>query len=572
LPDFDWTQAPVASTLQTLRAWARGNAVSIGVATAFAIGLLAAEVAWFHDAYYSQANGSSYWSRFTSPEFSPGLALQLALIVASMGLFISFVHTSLLLPWRHRAVAVAMFSLACCIEYAWQGALTRYTDAGDIRQFLVVADSGTLTQGLKIFFSWDALLPSLAFAALLAAAPRPAGSAGLMRLAGVLAVMLSFYAATAQASHYVQIYRDFLKYPVPAFNAVFRTLGDYTRVVADTYDGPRDLVPPVTSLAEPRRNIVFVVDESVRGDHLSLNGYHRATTPYLQSLEAAGRLQNWGIASSVTTCSDSSTGLLLSGLRPDDLPDTHYVSKKAPTILQYAKAVGYRTAFFDGLMNELWNLSTRDLSYVDDWRGVKHFGGAGPDVDVAIARAAREVLTTSRGNFLWIGKAGAHFMYHRRFPDSAARWRPYVDTDDWVGQDAAAMVNAYDNAISYNLDRFFQTLLGPDGLADTTIVYTSDHGETLLDHASRTPHCGFTRNEAIVPLFMIGGPPAADTAYRASHPNIFPTLLDLMGVPDGLRQRPYALSLLTATRRDSVPRFFLGPHLQGTQRIAFDVE
>ena len=66
-------------------------------------------------------------------------------------------------------------------------------------------------------------------------------------------------------------------------------------------------------------------------------------------------------------------------------------------------------------------------------------------------------------------------------------------------------------------------------------------------------------------------PDGVDTKYRASHQNLFPTLLDLMGVPAASRVIQYERSLLVATEEDSQPRSFFGVDLGTTHsRINFD--
>jgi glucan phosphoethanolaminetransferase (alkaline phosphatase superfamily) len=52
------------------------------------------------------------------------------------------------------------------------------------------------------------------------------------------------------------------------------------------YHGPRDDLPTFHAFQRPLDSIIYVIDESVRGSNLSLNGYPRATTPFLQSLES----------------------------------------------------------------------------------------------------------------------------------------------------------------------------------------------------------------------------------------------------------------------------------------------
>jgi glucan phosphoethanolaminetransferase (alkaline phosphatase superfamily) len=98
----------------------------------------------------------------------------------------------------------------------------------------------------------------------------------------------------------------------------------------------------------------------------------------------------------------------------------------------------------------------------------------------------------------------------------------------------------------------------PDDYGETTFLYTSDHGETLLDGGVPWLHCGPTKSETTVPLLLISQQDyAVDTDYKASHYNIFATLLDLMQFPQSERLYQYPLSLFAAKATDSTDRYFL---------------
>jgi glucan phosphoethanolaminetransferase (alkaline phosphatase superfamily) len=542
---------------------------ALAAAAAFSVCLFAVELAMFRSAYYSDANGVGYVAQLVHAPTWKWLLLQIGLVTWSVLTFILFVHTTIVGTTPTQIAGVGLFAVANVIEYSAMTALARGTDAADIRQFLIVNDVGVLLHDGTEFLSQPAVLPATALVLLQiryrTVAPRASGA----RLAVVLGAMLVAYVATANVPPWVQVYRDYIKYPLPAFNGVWRTLADYTRVAAQTVDGPRGAVPAATG-PPPQRNVVFIVDESVRADRLSLNGYARDTTPFLVGLERAGMLQNWGIASAIATCSDAAHALLMTGLRVDDLPTTDAATRRTATIFQYAKALGYRTHYLDGSMKTWWSLRPQDAPFVNDWKGSGSFGTA-PDNDLAIARAVRDLVTGSRGHFVWVTKVGAHFHYNTRFADAAAVWRPYASAI--VGNDDPVPVdNAYDNALRYSVDGFFRALLAggrvPD---DTVILYTSDHAETIVPDVSRAaPHCGTAREQAMVPLFLLGYSGPVDTGFGAGHGNVFATLLDLLGWPDRLRLRPYELSLLRASGSDSKPRYYVGPFLHAAKRLPFD--
>ena len=260
----------------------------------------------------------------------------------------------------------------------------------------------------------------------------------------------------------------------------------------------------------PTNNIVLVFDESIRGDHLSLNGYQRPTTQYLESLAREKVLLNWGIAVSASTISHPSYNAMITGATPEMLETLNYNEiNSLPTLFQFAKAMNYRTYLIDGQMKEYWGGNPDDLNYVDSYISMKEIGGpdrvedwekgskiTGDDIrnnalkqweiDGKIAGMVNEIFSGSKGNFIFIYKRGAHFPYEKNYPESEAVWKPaYHFTDQYEVPPAdqyQSIVNSYDNALRYNIDDFFKRL-SPDYSNlpnNTVIVYTGDHGESFL--------------------------------------------------------------------------------------------
>ena len=102
---------------------------------------------------------------------------------------------------------------------------------------------------------------------------------------------------------------------------------------------------PFHASQRPLDSIIYVIDESVRGSNLSLNGYPRATTPFLQSLETRGLLKNLGICVAAGSFSHISNAYLITG--HNAFPDDDFRTEKNPTIFDYAKKMGYETIYID---------------------------------------------------------------------------------------------------------------------------------------------------------------------------------------------------------------------------------
>lgn len=550
----------------------RMNRPALVLSGILTVGLFSAEIFLFQRSYYSQSNGNSYLNELARHSLLWEMFFHVVVVSVSLILFGAFVYWALISRRAYRLFYFLVFAISVLTEYSCQRSLSRFSDAEDIKLFILATNLETQTDALKMFLSWAGIVPCAGFALCLLLFKAPRRSAGLKGMVAVLIAMFGFYLLMAQQK---VLYKNYVKYPVVSFNAFFRTLGDYAKVAASTPDKTRETVEVIPVAQRPANNIIFVVDESVRGDHLSLNGYARETTPYLESLAVKGMLQNWGIATSVTTCTESSTLLLATGLKVQDLPDVADKAHEAPTIFQYAKAMGYRTYYLDGQMNVLWNLKPADMKYVDEWWNLNRFLGISnhrENVDFAIAETARKIVETSTGNFIWVIKSGMHFPYYKRFPENEAKWAPFFASDRGGELVPDQLANSYDNAIKYNLDGFFKSLIPDSKLpGNTVMLYTSDHGETVGQDGNPNCHCGVAKLEVVVPLFVIGyAQTSLDTKFRASHENLFATLLDFMQVPQSIRKREYARSLLQARETDTGPRFYVGPGLLGQDKFRFD--
>jgi glucan phosphoethanolaminetransferase (alkaline phosphatase superfamily) len=243
----------------------------------------------------------------------------------------------------------------------------------------------------------------------------------------------------------------------------------------------------------------------------------------------------------------------------DDFPDRQHAIFTWPTLFQYAKAMHYETHLFDGeSSSRRYGLDWRDMAFVDDWRTTSTFGDDA-ETDFRMAGAAAPVLAARAAQFVVILKRGNHEPPEANYPAGTGMWSPSRDQAVPPGQELAAITNAYDNAIRFNLDAFFRSLLAVDGhLPRAAGLYTSDHAEALGDDGGAPFIRRMSHEVLTVPLLGFGDEfPRADTGYRASHRNIFATVLDLMGVPAGVRAHAYGRSLLQAhaTDRDLRPVF-----------------
>lgn len=545
----------------------------LAVAFGFTFGLLVLETAFFPNYYYD------FLINLKNSNYSSILRLLISGGANFLAAF-CFIAASLLSSYKYRIIYFSLFCLAVLTEYGYQRAFSRFTTLEDIGNALFAADMRIMFSSIGEYFVFSAIFPCLLYGLLLLGV-KPVLKNGLKWLLAVFVLYSGFFTFTA--------YFTTNSYPSISFNAYFRTLFNFPvswyfgsihqPAFSVFYQTPRMEVS-YRALNLPNNNIVFIVDESMRGDHLSVNGYERQTSPFLEELNRKGVIKNWGIAVSGTTCSITSNNLLLSGV--NEIPDTSGNTFKFPTIFQYAKAMGYKTFYFDGQLSYRWVGKPSDVQYVDEWLFSNVLRkGEWYDIDGDIARKVNEIVSSSTGNFIWVNKFGVHFPYKNSYPDSAAKWLPIPQAGEKFSLSQASdeqekIKNSYDNAILYNSEIFF-TRLFENGLAVKTFyVYTSDHGQNLSENGRASSHCLTTKNEAKVPLLLIAEPnvlPEADAGFKASHANIFPALLDLMNFPESERRIDYSPSLLKAKANESKTRFYYSGNLHSkisSKKLAFD--
>ena len=493
-----------------------------------------------------------YVTKIAQREFAFGLG-GLFLVLISWLWALAFFRASLTASGRVKIFCFLMFALAVFFEYGYQNAFSRFSSVEDLRVALFDATSEQRRGSIAAYLDWRAALPAVVYGALLFKF-RATRRASWKPIALVLAVFAIFFSSISSFTNG--------QFPTVSLDAFLRTAVLSPWKWASGYHGPREQVFIHRQL-DPKNNVVFVVDESIRGDHLGINGYQRNTTPYLAELQTKGWLYNSGIASSGGTCSEKSDSLLFTGMTPADLPDTTFEIRRRPNLFQYAKAAGYKTIFLDGQKETYWLGTSYDRQYIDDWKPSSTFQGAENfDLDAVIGKKIASLVNNSTGQFIFVIKRGVHYPYVANFPATAAEWQP-VDTVETEIDPARKeqLVNTYDNALKYNLESFFLSLNVEHWQNKTVLVYTSDHGQTLSEHGERHTHCGTASDtaptEANVPIFIVRREALLiDSAYRPSHANLFATLLDLMNFPKEDRRYAYATSLLEAKAADSRQRFF----------------
>ena len=309
------------------------------------------------------------------------------------------------------------------------------------------------------------------------------------------------------------------------------------------YYGEREVLTKNATSKEKYKNIILIVDESIGGKYLSINGYEKETTPYLKSIKE--HFINLGLASSGANCSAKSNLILMSGIQLEDLPDKEHKALKKPTIFQYAKNAGYKTHYISGqgIKDKLQNHITKyDLEYIDNFTQLKEHYKHKSMPEEHIILETSKVLKSSEKNFIFIVKHGSHFQWEDAYPKEEKYFLPTLEASDALSlKKKPEALNSYLNSVRYNVDLFFKYFLKEISFFtrdDTLIIYTADHGQSILEEGRSSTHCDSTNpplSQGLVPLLLFTS--TSDKELRTfnfkvntyNHYQIFPSIQKFMG-------------------------------------------
>jgi len=484
-----------------------------------------------------------------------------------------------LLPGPLRAATLLLSVFFVIIQLSYWRTLSQFMTGTDL--FLSVTVSGDhRIEAILSFFKPLVLLyalPYILVLSILMFAP-PASGVRMTFILSILPVLYLFI-SNYVLFHYVPE-RSFHLNPL---TSLLRSILHCRFEKRQKYQGHRDSLPEFQVAQRPLDSIIYVIDESVRGSNLSLNGYPRATTPFLQSLETEGLLKNLGICAAASSFTHISNAYLLTG--HNEFPDNDYRTDKNPTIFDYAKKMGYETIYID--INQVYLSLLKKAAgegpvrSLDRWMTEQSFKERRIDLDttkdVGVARYLSNILNEKGGYCIVVNKQGLHFHYRNNYPDDMAStiWKPVMKSSESIDPSAAGrekLVNTYDNGIRFQVDEFFKVLVSETTNQNYAILYTSDHGQTLAEHGQVYTHMKTDTEIVDVPGFLVSSEQYSKKALlddikpgiRVSHLNNFATLLDLMGVPMTLRIRPYEKSIFALNAEDNRERFYMSGSLHGS--------
>jgi arylsulfatase A-like enzyme/Flp pilus assembly protein TadD len=292
--------------------------------------------------------------------------------------------------------------------------------------------------------------------------------------------------------------------------------------------GASSSVPPPTSRLA-RANVLLITIDTLRADRVGAYGHAGGLTPAIDRLAREGVRFETAYAHVPLTLPSHTTLMtgaypFVSGVRDNG---SFRFDGTRPTLAGTLKGAGYRTAAFVAsfVLDPRFGLNA-GFDVYDARYGSRSTGG---DLSV-LERRADAVVDAA---LAWIGPgdaAPAPWLAWLHFYDPHD---PYDAPEPMRSRFAA---DAYGAEVAYadeQLGRLLEALRARGQLANTLVVVTSDHGESLGEHQERT-HGLFAYQATIrVPLVMWAAPALAPRVVTgpARLVDVMPTVLEAVGMP-----------------------------------------
>jgi glucan phosphoethanolaminetransferase (alkaline phosphatase superfamily) len=308
------------------------------------------------------------------------------------------------------------------------------------------------------------------------------------------------------------------------------------RSAVETRDAVLRASYPRRLTAASRKNVVLIIADSLRADHMQAYGYRRPTTPFLAQLVESGRMQK--VDAAFSTCSESFCGItsILSGREFRD------ISARTFQLQDVLRDEGYRTWFLLSGNHSAWNglpqfYRASNDTFFDGTRTVRYT----MDDDRLVLEGLERVppASSSQPAFFYIHLMSTHYL-GVRFPGSHV-FSPPDDAASEGAEPYEMLVRHLDTPDRYDdkvlqadgmIHAVFEALAAKHYLDDALVIVTGDHGEGLGER--HWAHGWNLYDEDIrIPMLIYDVPRAAtypDLSF-ATQVDIAPTIVDRLGLP-----------------------------------------
>jgi len=314
-------------------------------------------------------------------------------------------------------------------------------------------------------------------------------------------------------------------------------------------------------------NILFIVVDSLRSDHLGVNGYERNTSPNIDRLAKEGVFFTNAICTIPRT--SPSIASLLTGLYPHShglrFLFTHKLNPNVATLQEILQSHGYNTIGNDIEINNTGIEKGFDAFNLLRWRIInkikrtlKRSINWRYKVDVAetLTNFAIKTIDKLKGKkfFLYLHYVGLHWPYTPQKPYDEMFDLDYkgkhtfnevngrISREDMIFNNSFSReenehaIAHYDGSIRYvdfQIGRLLNHLKRLNLTDNTLIILTADHGECFGEHNLYFGHGEYLYDEGIKVPLIIKHPKLLKKKIESQvqSTDIMPTVLEILNIP-----------------------------------------
>jgi lipid A ethanolaminephosphotransferase len=230
--------------------------------------------------------------------------------------------------------------------------------------------------------------------------------------------------------------------------------------------------------------IVFVLGESVRADHLQINGYSRQTTPLLMKRR------------NVVSFKNAYTPLTYTGISVPQILSNRSFNAKDNTasysLVDVLNNSNLKTCWLGNQTPEksyeTFIVNSKEKKMIDPFHTIYSFS---KKYDSDLLPIFKKQF--SKSDFILLHMIGSHWYYENRYRKKDAVFKPTIKSKYVPSNTSQEMINSYDNTI-LGLDQFLSDVIGflEHKNEKILLIYVSDHGEFLGEkgkwlHAQKGP-------------------------------------------------------------------------------------
>jgi len=316
----------------------------------------------------------------------------------------------------------------------------------------------------------------------------------------------------------------------------------------------------------PKKNLtILVVGETSRAANFSLGGYPRPTNPLL----AEDDVVYFPDVSSCGTATAVSVPCMFSGM-----PRAHYddaLASHQEGLLDIIQRAGLSVLWHEndaGCKGACDRVPNQDMTALN----LPNMCINGECYDEVLFHGLEDYIARLQGNgVIVLHTIGSHGpTYNHRYPAAFRKFTPTCETNQIQECSQEQLVNTYDNTIlyaDYIVDKAIELLKAHQDRFTTSLVYLSDHGESLGEkgvYLHGLPYAIAPEVQTRVPLLIWLSPDYQQrygvdgnclrqqaAAHSWSHDNLFSTMLGITGVQT--REYVPSADMLSACRKEAMP-------------------